>query len=166
MVTTITREAEGVRVPTGKTEAVRAIELAPLDRTVGFLLKRAQIAVSRDIHRIFGELDITAVQFSVLTLVANNPGVPQHELAAALDVERPRMVPVLDKLVSRGLAVRRQDEQDKRSRRIHLTAAGEQLLAELHRRYTALEQRLATALGGQERDHLLTSLKFLADLPR
>jgi DNA-binding MarR family transcriptional regulator len=140
--------------------------LAPLNRTVGFLLKRAQIAISRDIHQIFAEFDVTAVQFSVLTVADNNPGVAQHELAAALEVERPRMVPVLDKLVSRGLVVRRQDERDGRSRRIHLTEAGADLLAELHRRFALLEQRIADVLGEQERDRLLDSLELLADHPR
>jgi len=154
-------------VPAGEqTDAARAVQLAPLDRTVGFLLKRAQIAVSRDIHRIFAELDITAVQFSALTVVANNPGIAQHELAAALEVERPRMVPVLDKLVVRGLAVRRQNEQDRRGRRIHLTETGAELLAELHRRYATLEQRLATVLGEPERDRLIASLEVLADAAR
>ncbi len=156
-------------MPAGKTNEVapaRAVEMSPLNRTVGFLLKRAQIAISRDIHEIFAEFDVTAVQFSVLTVTANNPGIAQHELATALQVERPRMVPVLDKLVSRGLVVRRQDERDGRSRRIHLTEAGEELLAELHRRFALLEQRMVEVLGEEERDRLLTSLELLADRPR
>lgn len=144
----------------------KAVDMTPLDRTVGFLLKRAQIAVSRDIHQIFAEFDMTAVQFTVLTVTANNPGIAQHELATALEVERPRMVPVLDKLVKRGLTERRQDERDGRSRRIHLTEAGEQLLAELHRRFALLEQRWAAALGEDERDRLVASLERLADFPR
>jgi hypothetical protein len=45
----------------------------------------------------------------VLTVAADNPGIAQGELAAALEVERPRMEPVLDKLVGRGLTVRRED---------------------------------------------------------
>jgi DNA-binding MarR family transcriptional regulator len=143
-----------------------AVDMTPLDRTVGFLLKRAQIAVSRDIHRIFAEFDMTAVQFTVLTVVANNPGIAQHELATALEVERPRMVPVLDKLVKRDLTVRRQDERDGRSRRIHLTGAGQELLAELHRRFALLEQRWADVLGEHERNRLVDSLERLADLDR
>jgi len=142
------------------------IDMARLDGTVGFLLKRAQIAVSRQIHEVFAEFDITAVQFSVLTVVADNAGIAQGELAAALEVERPRMVPVLDKLENRGLTVRRQDAQDGRSRRIHLTDEGAALLTELRRRFGRLEKRLTSALGGQERDRLLAALQVLIELPR
>lgn len=144
----------------------KVIDMAPLDRTVGFLLKRAQIAVSREIHRIFGEFDITAVQFSVLTVAANNPGIAQSELACALEVERPRMVPVLGKLVSRGLTIRLPDERDGRSRRIYLTDAGQELLSELQRRFALLEQRVTSALGEGERDRLLGALETLIELPR
>jgi DNA-binding MarR family transcriptional regulator len=157
-------------VPSGRKAAdvapAKPIDTTPLDRTVGFLLKRAQIVISREIHRIFAEFDITAVQFSVLTVAANNPGIAQGELAAALEVERPRMVPVLDKLVSRGLTVRREDERDGRSRRIHLTDAGEELLAELQRRFRVLEERVASTLGPDQRDRLLDALEILADLPQ
>jgi DNA-binding MarR family transcriptional regulator len=142
------------------------VDLTGLNDSVGFLLKRAQIAASRDIHRIFGEFDITAVQFSVLTVVGNNPGIAQGDLAAALEVERPRMVPVLEKLEGRGLTIRRQDEHDGRSRRIQLTDDGRALLQELQRRFAAQEQRVAATLGEAERDRLLEALRTLINYPR
>jgi DNA-binding MarR family transcriptional regulator len=139
--------------------------MAPLDDSVGFLLKRAQIAFSRRMHSAFGEFDITAVQFSALTVVAKNPGIAQGDLAAALDVERPRIVPVVDNLERRGLAVRRQDSRDGRSRRIHLTDDGALLLTTLRRRFGVLEKRLASALGAEERGQLVTALRTIIDLP-
>jgi DNA-binding MarR family transcriptional regulator len=153
------------RQKTGLPQAAGLPDMSGLDGTVGFLLKRAQIAVSSHIHHIFAELEITAVQFSVLTLVANNPGIAQSDLAAALDVERPRMVPVLDKLQRRGLAERRQDDLDGRSRRIHLTEDGATLLAELERRFTAQEKRSTSALGRDLHGHLVSALRVLIDLP-
>lgn len=148
-----------------KSGSAQAADMTGLDGTVGFLLKRAQIAVSSHIHGIFAELDITAVQFSVLTVVANNPGIAQGDIAAALDVERPRMVPVLDALARRGLAERRQDTQDRRSRRIHLTADGATLLTELQQRFARLETRITTALGCDSQEQLLVALRTLTELP-
>jgi DNA-binding MarR family transcriptional regulator len=147
-------------------QAIGQIDMAELNATVGFTLKRAQIAVSGEIHEIFAEFGITAVQFSVLTVVTNNPGIAQGDLAAALEVERPRMVPVLDKLENRGLTVRRQDARDGRSRRIHLTDDGAALLTELRRRFGRMEKRLTSALGGQQREQLLAALQVLIELPR
>jgi DNA-binding MarR family transcriptional regulator len=143
-----------------------ALDMTPLDDSVGFLLKRAQIAFSGHMHTIFAEFDITAVQFSALTVTANNPGIAQGELAAALDVERPRIVPVLDNLERRGLAERRQDSQDGRSRRIHLTDDGATLLAELQQRFAALEAWLADTLGHQTRNRLIAALRIIIDAQR
>jgi DNA-binding MarR family transcriptional regulator len=152
------RDADAVP-PTGR------IDMSGLDDTLGFLLKRAQIAVSSQIHGTFAEFDITAVQFSVLTVVANNPGITQGDIAAALQVERPRMVPVLDALARRGLAERRHDSRDGRSRRIHLTDTGVAMLGLLQRRFAVLEKRLTSALGRDSRERLLTALRILAEPP-
>jgi DNA-binding MarR family transcriptional regulator len=151
---------------TQESSRVENIDMAGLNSTVGFLLKRAQLAVSRDITTIFSEFDITAVQFSVLTLAASNPGITQGHLALALEVERPRMVPVIDKLESRGLAVRRPDPDDGRSRRIHLTDEGASLLRQLQRRFSAQEARLASALGEDGLARFLAALRLLIDLRR
>jgi DNA-binding MarR family transcriptional regulator len=145
-------------------ERVQRIDTSPLDGTVGFLLKRAQIAVSREIRDCFEEFEITAVQFSVLTLVARNPGVAQGDLAAALDVERPRMVPVLDRLTARGLVLRQQDTRDGRSRRIHLTDDGTRILGTLQRRFADMEKRISSALGDERRAELVAGLRVLIDL--
>jgi len=139
--------------------------MSDLDGTVGFMLKRAQIAHSRAMHAVFAEFDITAVQFSVLTLAAKNPGILQAELAAALEVERPRIVPVLDSLERRRLAERRQDQLDGRNRRIHLTEQGTVLLGELTSRFKELENRLASALGDRTLKNLITALQVIIDLP-
>ena len=154
--------AQQKRPPVGQTVE---IDMSGLDGTIGFLLKRAQLAFSRELDRIFAEFDITAVQFSALTVVENNPGITQSDLAAALEVERPRMVPVLDKLEGRGLAVRRADPNDGRSRRIHLTAAGVALLNELQRRFSQLESRVATAMGKSERDRFVEALRAVIEIP-
>ena len=143
----------------------RSIDMTPLDDSVGFLLKRAQIAFSSQMHAAFSEFDITAVQFSALTVISKNPGIAQGDLAAALDVERPRIVPVMDNLESRGLALRRQDSQDGRSRRIHLTDDGAKLLTKLQRRFGALERRVTSALGVEARGQLVTALRAIIDLP-
>lgn len=141
------------------------VDMSGLDGTVGFMLKRAQIAHSHAMHAAFAEFDVTAVQFSVLTLAANNPGILQAELAAALEVERPRIVPVLDSLERRQLAERRQDEHDGRNRRIHLTEQGATLLDELTNRFQQLEDHLASVLGNQKLKNLLRSLQVIIDLP-
>ncbi|MFE5708646.1 MarR family winged helix-turn-helix transcriptional regulator [Rhodococcus koreensis] len=140
------------------------LDLSYLESTIGYAIKRAQIAVSRDIHGAFDELQVTAVQFSVLSAVADNPGASQAALAAALGVERPRMVPVIDSLEARGVVRRVVDPDDRRSRRIHLTSEGKATLDQLMIRFEEHERRVRSFIGESSARSLLSILTALAEL--
>ncbi|MGB6054319.1 MAG: MarR family transcriptional regulator [Burkholderiaceae bacterium] len=101
-----------------------------------------------DLYRTIGELSVTPTQFSVLSLVADNPGMPQAAIAAALGVERPRIVPVIDALEARGVATRVTSAADRRAREIHLTREGRALLRELKRRFATHQARMVARLQG------------------
>ena len=137
------------------------LDLSYLEGTIGYSIRRAQLAVFRDIYRAFGDAAITTAQFSILAVAANNPGVNQSDLALALGVERPRIVPLLDSLEKRGLAVRVSSASDGRHRQIHLTAQGERLLADLKQRFAAHQQRVIDALGANEARDFLRNLQLL-----
>jgi DNA-binding MarR family transcriptional regulator len=140
----------------------RALDLSYLEGTIGYTIRRAQLAVFQDIYRAFGAHAVTTAQFSVLAVVADNPGVNQSELAAALGVDPPRMVPIIDALERRGLAVRVLSIADRRHRQIHLTQAGRRLLADLKRRFAAHQQRVIDVLSAAGAKALLRSLRRLA----
>jgi DNA-binding MarR family transcriptional regulator len=129
-----------------------------LESTIGYTIRRAQMAVFQDIYRAFGEHQITTVEFSVLAVVADNPGINQADLALALSVERPRMVPIINKLEERGLATRIVLASDGRVRLIHLTKQGHQLLAILKRRFAEHQARMSSLLGTNDTSGFLASL--------
>lgn len=139
-----------------------SLDLSYLDGTIGYAIRRAQLSVFEDIYRAFGKLDVTTAQFSVLAVVADNPGCSQADLAAALGVERPRMVPLIDALERRGLARRISPAHDRRVREIHLTPHGRRLLETLKRRFARHQQRMLERLGQTEPDAVLTVLWRLA----
>ncbi len=143
----------------------RAIDMRYLERTVGYSIRRAQMAVFQDIYASFGDKAVTLVQFSVMAVAADNPGITQWALAEVLAVERPRMVPVLNQLEALGLAQRQVCEHDRRSRRIVLTAAGRKRLTELKRRFAEHEVRLERQLG-EPSSALLETLHRLVGLER
>ena len=155
-------------MPTDKLPAARAtrqIDMSYLEGTVGYSIRRAQVAVFQSIYEAFDDKAITLVQFSVLAVAADNPGVTQSELAQVLGVERPRMVPILNRLDELGLAQRLVCEQDKRNRRIVLTPAGSALLRELKRRFAAHEKQLDLLLG-KRKATLLDDLHRLSRMGR
>jgi DNA-binding MarR family transcriptional regulator len=133
-----------------------AVDMSYLEGTVGYSIRRAQMAVFQDIYASFGAKTVTLVQFSVMAVAADNPGITQSALAEVLAVERPRMVPVINRLETLGLAQRQVCEHDKRNRRIVLTAAGAKLLKALKRKFAAHEARLDQRLGGVRPEFLAT----------
>lgn len=124
------------------------IDMQYLEGTIGYAIRRAQIAVFDDLYKAIGELSITPTQFSVLALIADNPGLNQADIAASLGVERPRIVPLIDSLESRKLAERITSETDRRARKIYLTMGGTALLKELKKRFAAHQSRMTKRLHG------------------
>lgn len=142
------------------------LDMSYLESTVGYAIRRAQISLFQDIQRSFGDMAITIVQFSVLAVVADNPGLSQGDLAGALAVERPRIVPIIDALEQRGLATRISSVQDRRLKQIHLTDEGTRTLAILKTRFAEHQKRLLNHLGLGDAGPLLAQLWEIADLGR
>lgn len=77
-------------------------------------------------------------------------GVRQKELAAALSIEGPSLVRLLDNLERRGLIERREDETDRRARGIHLTRAGRDLAVRAARVGMSIQKRLLATVPGKD----------------
>ncbi|WP_016832716.1 MarR family winged helix-turn-helix transcriptional regulator [Herbaspirillum lusitanum] len=137
------------------------IDMKYLEGTIGYAIRRAQIAVFADLYKTIGEMSITPTQFSVLSLAADNPGLTQAYIATALGVERPRIVPIIDSLEKRRLAERVTSETDRRAREIHLTKEGHVLLKDLKKRFASHQARMIARLKGSP-DNFLDELWNLA----
>lgn len=74
--------------------------------------------------------DLTSVQFAALDAIAQQPAIDQATLAATIGFDRATIGGVIDRLEHKGLVLRVVSVQDRRARRLNLTAAGEQLLVE------------------------------------
>jgi DNA-binding MarR family transcriptional regulator len=139
------------------------VDLGPLTGLIGYMLRRAQIAVFQDIFRTFAEVGIRPAQFSVLTVIAHNPGRTQSQVSAALGIKRTNFVALLDSLERRGLAVRRPAPTDRRSHALHLTEAGKAAMRRLNKKVDQLEARMIGQIGKDGRVALLALLHRLAE---
>ena len=145
-------------------EARAAIDYGPLERRLGYFLRRAQIAVFRDFFASFAAFDVRPVQYSILTVVECNPGLKQTEIGDALAIKRANLVPMIDELEGRGLLRRDPAPNDKRGYALRLTAAGEDLIRELHAVAERHERKLADAVGRETYRRLFGELKRLAEM--
>jgi DNA-binding MarR family transcriptional regulator len=139
------------------------VDMRALTGLIGYMLRRAQIAVFQDIFHAFARLGIRPAQFSVLTVIAHNPGRTQSQVAAALGIKRTNFVPLLDGLERRGLAERRPAPDDRRSHALHLTSAGKAAVRRLNRMVDALEAGMIRRIGPDRRAVLLELLSRLAE---
>ena len=153
----------GGAAPTGG-EARAAIDYGPLERRLGYFLRRAQIAVFRDFFASFAAFDIRPAQYSVLTVVECNPGLKQTEVGDALGIKRANLVPMIDELEACGLVRRDPAPNDKRGYALNLTAAGNDLVRDLHAVAEQHELGIAAAVGCGTNRRLLGELSRLAEM--
>ena len=70
------------------------------------------------------QLGMTRAQWAVLARLEHAEGLKQSELAEMLDLQPITLTRLVDRLCANGLIERRPDPNDRRAKRLYLTAAG------------------------------------------
>jgi DNA-binding MarR family transcriptional regulator len=159
----VTEPGRAAETAEGATDGAE-VKLGTLDDAVGYLLRRAQLAVFEDFARRFAGLDLTPAQFSTLVAIAGNPGRRQSDIAGALGVQRPNFVALLDELERRGLAERVRSGADRRANALKLTPAGGALLERALAAQAEQEAAIRAFVGEPERRRLIDTLVRLSRL--
>jgi len=76
-------------------------------------------------------IGMSRAQFSILVALKRNEGQRQVDLAEAMELKPISVVRLLDKLEKQGLIERRDDPDDRRAKRLYLTAKAAPLLDKL-----------------------------------
>jgi MarR family transcriptional regulator, transcriptional regulator for hemolysin len=91
------------------------------------------------------QFGMTRAQWAVLVRLDRAEGLNQSELAEILDLQPITLTRLLDKLCDSGLIERRPDPDDRRAKRLFLTAAARPVLKQLA---SLGEETMAGALAG------------------
>jgi len=140
----------------------REIVLGPLGKRLGYLMRRAQLAIFEDFIASCSEYDIRPGQYSVLTLVEHNPGASQTQIAEAVGIKKTNFVALIDRLERRGLVQRKTMPNDRRSHALYLTDAGKTLMSNLHRTAARHERRLIERIGADMHGSMFAPLASIA----
>ena len=89
-----------------------------LDRNFGFLINDVARALRTEYDRRVSGLGLTRSQWWVLTHLYRNEGVTQTELAETLELERPSLGRLLDRLEANGWIRRESCAHDRRAKRL------------------------------------------------
>jgi DNA-binding MarR family transcriptional regulator len=137
----------------------RQIAIGVLDGHLGYFIRRLQLWVFQDFIRTLAPVDIGPAQYSVLAVIAANPGLSQSDVADRLGIERARLVRLLDRLERRGLTRRLNSRSDRRSHALRLTRAGHNTLRRAKTLAAVHEARLADKLGADQRRLLIDAMR-------
>jgi DNA-binding MarR family transcriptional regulator len=143
---------------------VAQTDLANLDSQVGYMLRQAQLAVFSDFIANQRGAALRPGQFSILAIVGRNPGLSQTQVCRALGIKRANLVAAIDVLESLGMVRRDACLTDRRSNRLHLTAAGQRTLQAALESQAEHELRITRLLGAAGKRALLTQLAKLREL--
>ena len=122
------------------------LEASGLHRQLGFVLRQAHYAVWQDLVRTLEPFGLKPQSYATLLLVEATPGCKQQDIADALDIQRPNIVALIDRLVEAGLLQRKTNASDRRSYALSLTKAGVALLNKSRKAHDAHEARVEALL--------------------
>lgn len=145
--------------PDTATESDNGIDASYLETLLGYNARRAALAVIGVFLHRMAPFGLRPVDFSVLTLIAHNPGITSRQLCAALDILPPNLVGMIKSLDKRGLIERRPHPTDRRAQGLHLSPAGKKLQKSAQTTATRLESDVASRLSAEELETLKSLLR-------
>jgi DNA-binding MarR family transcriptional regulator len=148
------KTAEPVVRATPAADGEGQIDTSYLESLLGYNARRAALAVIGVFLQRMAPYGLRPVDFSVLTLIAHNPGITSRQVCAALDILPPNLVGMIKSLDKRGLIERRPHPTDRRAQGLHLSPAGRKLQKDAQSTATKLESDVASRLSAQELDLL------------
>jgi MarR family transcriptional regulator, transcriptional regulator for hemolysin len=140
-----------------------------LSRNFGFLLNDVARLMRTVYDRRVKSLGLTRSQWWVLNHLFRGDGVTQTELAETLEIEKPTLGRLLDRLEAKGWVRREDDATDRRAWRVYLTDEVGPAMRELRAVAAELRRDALAGLSAAERerfvDTLLAIKANLAKLP-
>ena len=91
-----------------ETKLPQRFDTGAVSGIIGYRLRRAQVSVFQQFMARFAEFGLTPAEYSVLALIAANPGSKQTQVGEALGIKRANFVTLITALERRGLTERRE----------------------------------------------------------
>ena len=139
--------------------AVEEVDTSYLESLVGYNARRATLVIVDAFLRNMAVYGLRPVDFSMLSLIAHNPGLTSRQLCAALNIQPPNLVGMINQLQTRELIVRRPHPHDGRAMGLHLTPEGRKMMKQAEVTAFELEEATTARLSPTERKTLMQLLQ-------
>lgn len=150
------------RLKKGQDASHSPLELGALEHNVGYHMRKAVLAAQSSFLRESGVKLMTG-QYSVMEIIARNPGRTQSAIAWAAGLDRSSLVPILNQFEKNGWINREPVEADRRAYAVSLTQKGIRELAELSVKIEKMEQKFVDGMGTKNHQQLILLLKKFLD---
>lgn len=97
-----------------------------IEESIGYLIKHAQLALNRTIDIKMAEMDLTALQWVPILLIAHGKALTAAEISRCTGAETSTITRMLDRLELKGLISRNRCEKDRRIIYLKLTDTGKE----------------------------------------
>lgn len=148
---------------------VDEVDIGPLNSTLGFLLRMAQLQIYDDLYAELGSYGLKPGEFSVLTLILKNPGIRQGILARRLKIKRAHMTKQIRVLEDQGYVSRTIPNEDRRAVELDLTKDGHEFVKrhwDIFYDHAKSEASRLSRLTSEEQEQLLSLLRKFIDLEK
>src|SRR5437588_12797813 len=116
------------------------------------------------IVRAFGNFDFSLPQMATLLLLDEEGELTIKQVAEDLGRSVSATSRLLDQLVERGMVSRREDERDRRSKRIAITEKGRLLIATLEQRRADVQIAVMEYYSTEEQAEINRAMALLAEV--
>ena len=130
----------------------------------GHLIRRLQQIASAlflDQARAF---DVTPVQYAALVAIGDHPGLDKTTLCNEIALDRSTIGGVVGRLEKRGLIRRANGAADRRTKSLHITAAGRRVIRDIEPSVEATQRLILAPLTANECSAFMQMLKHLVHL--
>lgn len=137
---------------------VSSLRREDAERNFGLLVHDVSRLMKLEFDRRGRELGLTRSQWWALRALSFREGCTQSELAELMDVEKPTLGRIIDRLEEKDWVVRRPDPGDRRARRLYLTDKVQGLMAELRAISAGVRADAIAGLDAEERERFIDML--------
>jgi DNA-binding MarR family transcriptional regulator len=146
-----------VQTTTSRTQELAA-DVAGLADSVMAFLGYAQKSSGEDFFRMVGELELSLSQLKLLMVLSRDGEQPLKDLSEKLVLSLPAASRAVDGLYRRDMVERREDDVDRRQKRIAITPAGSEVVASLSAARLAGIETFIASLTAEEQENLARAL--------
>ena len=140
-------------------QSIDKVDASYLESLAGYNARRATLVLIEAFLKHMAVYGLRPVDFSVLSLIAHNPGITSRQLCSALNIQPPNLVGLVNTLEKRELVTRRPHPSDGRALGLHLTPSGKKMMRNAEQTAAQTEENATARLSAAERTTLMQLLK-------